>query len=92
MENRAVKCFSNNIYTTDIQKWSFSQQTDSKVRCAKRIKSFIEKERMRSSLIYTKVILPKLFLLTVSSCYVVIFPYVVAWMLSAEDENAYEAS
>lgn len=31
MENRAVKCFTNNIYTTDIQKWSFSQQTDSKV-------------------------------------------------------------
>lgn len=28
MENRAVKCFTNNIYTTDIQRWTFSQQTD----------------------------------------------------------------
>lgn len=92
MENRAVKCFTNNIYTTDIQKWSFSQQTDSKVRCAKRNKNYIEQEWMRSSLFYTKVIPPKLFLVTVSSCYVVIFPYGVAWMLSVEDENAYEAS
>ena len=28
MENRAVKCFTNNIYTTDIQRWAFRQQTD----------------------------------------------------------------
>ena len=41
MENRAVKCFTNNIYTTDIQKWSFSHQTDSRVCCAKRNKNCI---------------------------------------------------
>jgi len=48
MENRAVKCFTNNIYTTDIQKWGFSQQTDSKVRSAKRKKEIcIKQERMK---------------------------------------------
>lgn len=92
MENRAVKCFTNNIYTTDIQKWSFSQQTDSKVRCAKRNKNYIEKEWMRSRIIYTKVIPPRLYLVIESSCSWVIMPYGVAWMLSVEDENACEAS
>ena len=48
MENRAVKCFTNNIYTTDIQKWSFSQQTDSKVRCAKTEQELHKQERMKA--------------------------------------------
>ena len=28
LETTAVKCFTNNIYTTDIQRWSFTQQKD----------------------------------------------------------------
>ena len=31
LETTAVKCFTNNIYTTDIQKWSFTQESDSTV-------------------------------------------------------------
>ncbi|KAJ7321740.1 hypothetical protein OS493_034360 [Desmophyllum pertusum] len=31
METTAVKCFTNNIYTTDIQKWSFTQESDSTI-------------------------------------------------------------
>lgn len=27
LETKAVKCFTNNIYTTDIQRWSFNQQS-----------------------------------------------------------------
>ena len=31
LETKAIKCFTNNIYTTDIQRWSFDQKRHSTV-------------------------------------------------------------
>ncbi len=32
LEDKAMKCFTNNVYTTDMQKWKFNKKKDKEVR------------------------------------------------------------